>query len=74
MTERRSPVGETACCACGVRFVCGAVAGLSSCWCMDKPRLTLAPDAAEGNCYCPACLEKLEKRLTDAGRRCAPAT
>ncbi|MBP9803800.1 MAG: cysteine-rich CWC family protein [Candidatus Accumulibacter sp.] len=47
----------TVCANCGASFVCGAVAGLSSCWCMQMPALPGVPDAAVG-CSCPACLEQ----------------
>ena len=45
------------CADCGAPFVCGAVAGSHSCWCMGKPVRLLEVDA-EASCYCPACLEK----------------
>ena len=28
---------STVCHACGAPFVCGAMAGLQTCWCMEKP-------------------------------------
>ncbi|HRE70478.1 MAG: cysteine-rich CWC family protein [Candidatus Accumulibacter sp.] len=43
------------CPACGTSFVCGAAAGLASCWCMEKAPLSLAPEAG-GSCFCPTCL------------------
>jgi hypothetical protein len=49
--------GASVCAGCGVRFVCGAAAGLPTCWCMERPRAAFAPDAA-ALCYCPACLDK----------------
>ncbi|KFB68353.1 cysteine-rich CWC family protein [Candidatus Accumulibacter vicinus] len=48
----------TRCTDCGTAFVCGAVAGLPSCWCMKKPTLSLEASAAAAGCYCPACLEQ----------------
>ncbi|MEF8730452.1 MAG: hypothetical protein CRU78_07345 [Candidatus Accumulibacter phosphatis] len=51
------PLAST-CPACGMSFVCAAVAGLATCWCMekaDKAPLSFAPEVG-GNCYCPSCL------------------
>ena len=45
------------CADCGAPFVCGAAAGLSTCWCMDKPAGLLEPIAGAG-CYCAACLDQ----------------
>lgn len=54
------------CAGCGAPFVCGAAAGLPTCWCMEKPIAALAADAGAG-CYCPECLDKLiSEQLTDA--------
>ncbi|MCB1933105.1 MAG: cysteine-rich CWC family protein [Candidatus Accumulibacter sp.] len=43
------------CPSCGTSFVCGAAAGLASCWCMEKPPLSVAPEIGS-RCYCPTCL------------------
>ena len=48
---------STVCHACGAPFVCGAMAGLQTCWCMEKPTGLLVVEAG-ASCYCPACLEK----------------
>ncbi|MBL8376048.1 cysteine-rich CWC family protein [Accumulibacter sp.] len=53
------------CTNCGASFVCGATAGLSSCWCMQMPPLTRVPEVAAG-CFCPACLEQLLSAGTTA--------
>ena len=45
------------CPGCGTRFKCGAAAGLSVCWCMEKPSGLFVPEGG-GKCYCPECLEK----------------
>ena len=45
------------CPGCGTAFVCGVSAGLTSCWCMEKP-IGLPVPEGDGRCYCPACLEK----------------
>jgi len=60
--------GETSICpGCGARFVCGAEAGLQTCWCMKKPTGLFEPETG-GRCFCPTCLNK---RLNE---RSAPAT
>ena len=46
------------CPGCGTAFDCGAIAGLQTCWCMEKPTGFLAMEAGS-SCYCPACLDKL---------------
>lgn len=52
------PEGKmVACPNCGTRFVCGAEAGLQTCWCMEKPTGAFDSDAG-GHCFCPACLDK----------------
>ena len=48
--------GRKACPRCGAEFVCGSVAGDSSCWCGVLPRLTFVDPAIPG-CLCPACLK-----------------
>lgn len=45
------------CADCGALFVCGAAAGFSTCWCMEKPTGLLEPVAGAG-CYCAACLDQ----------------
>ncbi|MFZ4535077.1 cysteine-rich CWC family protein [Propionivibrio sp.] len=50
-------VTPSVCAGCGASFVCGAVAGLATCWCMEKPAVYFAAEAG-GSCYCPACLDK----------------
>ena len=45
------------CADCGAPFVCGAVAGLPTCWCMEIPTGWFEADAG-ASCYCPACLDK----------------
>lgn len=57
-------VPASSCPACGVRFVCGAVAGLESCWCMEKPSGTFVPEAG-AHCYCPTCLAERVKVSPD---------
>lgn len=49
-------IKATTCPVCGSSFVCGAEAGMQTCWCMEKPMLVIDPVASEG-CYCPACLD-----------------
>ncbi|WP_295482289.1 cysteine-rich CWC family protein [Accumulibacter sp.] len=46
---------DSVCDNCGASFVCGAAAGLASCWCMEKPPTGVAPEPG-GRCYCPTCL------------------
>ncbi|HPU79901.1 cysteine-rich CWC family protein [Accumulibacter sp.] len=60
----------TSCAKCAAPFVCGASAGLASCWCMQQPQLACAPVPGTG-CYCPACLEQ---RSSDRQCATAPAT
>jgi hypothetical protein len=48
---------KSVCTNCGASFVCGAAAGLSSCWCMHVPALARVPEDTAG-CFCPACLEQ----------------
>ena len=43
------------CPRCGTNFVCGAEAGLQTCWCMEKPTGLFEPEA-DARCYCPTCL------------------
>jgi hypothetical protein len=50
-------IKSSLCVACGQPFVCGAVAGLATCWCMEKPSGLFAPEAG-ARCYCPQCLEQ----------------
>ncbi|MBL0208982.1 MAG: cysteine-rich CWC family protein [Propionivibrio sp.] len=47
----------TLCASCGTSLVCGAVAGLPSCWCMERPS-GLFEAVAGGSCFCPACLDR----------------
>ncbi|EXI78574.1 MAG: hypothetical protein AW10_02926 [Candidatus Accumulibacter appositus] len=52
---------ESTCPDCGRTFVCGVEAGLTTCWCMQKPgRADYAPPPftpdAGSRCYCPSCL------------------
>jgi len=61
-TEQASPAST--CPRCGRSFVCGAVAGLERCWCMERPPLGLVP-GADDKCYCPACLDALVKAAGD---------
>ncbi|WP_363319302.1 cysteine-rich CWC family protein [Accumulibacter sp.] len=70
MTAPGEQTDKPCCVGCGAPFLCGAAAGLVSCWCMDKPALGVAPESA-GRCYCPVCLEK---RLIATARQSAPAT
>ncbi|MBL8407164.1 hypothetical protein E4Q08_13195 [Candidatus Accumulibacter phosphatis] len=56
----------TRCTDCGTAFVCGAVVGHSTCWCMEKPTLTLEPGAAAVGCYCSTCLEQRLSAQTSA--------
>jgi hypothetical protein len=44
------------CAGCGAPFFCGAAAGLSTCWCMEKPAGLFEPVAGQG-CYCKTCLD-----------------
>ncbi|MEI7612605.1 MAG: cysteine-rich CWC family protein [Betaproteobacteria bacterium] len=49
--------GAVICPGCGKAFVCGVTAGLSTCWCMEKP-IGLPVPEADGKCYCAVCLEQ----------------
>ena len=54
------------CPGCGARFVCGAEAGLQTCWCMEKPMGLFEPEA-DARCYCPACLSmRISERSSQA--------
>ncbi|HMV03956.1 MAG TPA: cysteine-rich CWC family protein [Accumulibacter sp.] len=72
--ERNRVVSEevlrSICSACGASFVCGAAAGLASCWCMQRPPLALAP-LPGGSCYCPDCLTEKSSRENDDAARSA---
>ena len=57
----------SACAGCGASFLCGAEAGLATCWCMEKPTGLCEPVAGAG-CYCPACLDQ---RIKAAGSAAA---
>lgn len=48
---------NSVCAGCGASFACGAVAGLTTCWCMEKPTGLFAAEAGS-SCYCPVCLDK----------------
>ncbi len=48
---------NSVCAGCGTRFVCGAVAGMRVCWCMEKPTGFFVGEAG-ASCYCPMCLDK----------------
>lgn len=50
------------CAGCGAPFVCAAVNGQQTCWCMEKPRGLFEPLAGD-LCYCPECLAK---RISEA--------
>jgi len=54
---------NSVCAGCGAAFDCGAVAGLQTCWCMEKPAGLLAMEAGS-SCYCPACLDKRISELS----------
>ena len=57
---------NSVCAGCGTSFECGAVAGLTTCWCMEKP-MGLFEVEPGGSCYCPACLEKrISEQLSQA--------
>lgn len=58
------------CASCGAAFVCGALAGSATCWCMGKPTLAVAAEAGAG-CYCSSCLEQ---RLSALNQPSPPAT
>ncbi|MEO8410412.1 MAG: cysteine-rich CWC family protein [Propionivibrio sp.] len=60
----------SACAGCGAPFLCGAQAGLATCWCMEKPTGLLEPVAGAG-CYCPACLDARINAAQPAGSAAA---
>ncbi|HMW19284.1 MAG TPA: cysteine-rich CWC family protein [Accumulibacter sp.] len=62
---------QTACAACGTAFVCGAVAGLATCWCVTMPTMPATDLDVDRGCYCPACLQQ---RLSVAKEASAPPT
>ena len=51
------------CPGCGASFVCGALAGLQVCWCMEKPSGLFTMEAG-GSCYCPDCLDRRISELS----------
>ncbi|MBL8398380.1 MAG: cysteine-rich CWC family protein [Candidatus Accumulibacter sp.] len=59
------------CAGCGAPFICGAVAGLSTCWCMAQPTVAATDLDANLGCYCPACLQR---RLSATKDVAAPPT
>ncbi|MDS4015975.1 MAG: cysteine-rich CWC family protein [Candidatus Accumulibacter sp.] len=69
--ERNQVVSEeilrSICSACGASFVCGAAAGLASCWCMQQPPLAFTP-LPGGSCYCPDCLTEKASQENVAAR------
>ncbi|MBP6708534.1 MAG: cysteine-rich CWC family protein [Candidatus Accumulibacter sp.] len=68
MPKSAENVPTTVCTSCGAVFFCGAAAGRSACWCMDKPALAAAPAAGAG-CYCPSCLEQRLSALNPPAAR-----
>ncbi|HPP46756.1 MAG TPA: cysteine-rich CWC family protein [Accumulibacter sp.] len=59
------------CAACGAPFICGAAAGLPTCWCMQQATLPADDLDAASGCYCPQCLQRRLAALRDSA---APAT
>lgn len=50
------PLRSLVCERCGAAFKCGSADADGSCWCMDEAYRLPLPDAAAGDCLCPACL------------------
>ncbi|WP_291993261.1 cysteine-rich CWC family protein [Candidatus Accumulibacter sp. ACC003] len=65
MPENKDKAPGSVCASCGASFVCGVVAGLASCWCMEKAPTAIEPTAG-GSCYCPNCLAERSSRTSAA--------
>jgi hypothetical protein len=50
------PLRSLVCERCGTAFACGSAGADGSCWCMEENYRLPVPDAAAGDCLCPACL------------------
>lgn len=54
LTGQLRPVEH--CGHCGAGFVCGYVAGLPECWCMNQPLVPARQIVPGQHCLCPTCL------------------
>lgn len=58
------------CSQCGAAFVCGYVAGLSTCWCAQEPFLPASGLVPDQLCLCPDCLRDRKATLANRPDEC----